>query len=251
MEAGCSFDQHNIEIHENRRCWEKKPVLREVYAGFHRQILQSLGHDLDGPTVELGSGLGQIKQVIPDCITTDVSPNSWLDQTENAYQLSFADDSVANLILFDVWHHLRYPGTALAELRRVLRPGGRLVIFDPCMSLLGLAVYGLCHHEPLGLRDPIAWTAPVNFTANKADYYAAASNAWRTFCKSSGADLTCWERVQTKRFAALSYVACGGFRAPQLYPSALLPFLQRLDAALDYWPMLFATRLLVTLQKIA
>ncbi len=27
---------------------------------------------------------------------------------ENAYSLSFADRSVANLILFDVWHHLEF-----------------------------------------------------------------------------------------------------------------------------------------------
>ena len=65
--------------------------------------------------------------------------------------LTFADESVANLILFDVWHHLEYPGTALAEFQRVLAKGGRLVIFDPAMGLLGRAVYGLCHHEPLAL----------------------------------------------------------------------------------------------------
>lgn len=251
MEAVCSLQQHNVEIHANRQRWEKKAVLRQVYAGFHAKILQSLRRDLPGPTVELGSGLGQIKQVIPNCITTDILPNPWLDQTENAYQLSFADRSVANLILFDVWHHLRHPGTALAELRRVLIPGGRLVIFDPCMSLLGLVVYGLCHHEPLGLRDRIDWSAPADFCPENPDYYAAAGNAWRAFCRSPGADLTGWRRVETKRSAALSYVATGGFRAPQLYPAALLPLLQRMDAVLDFLPALFATRVLVTLEKAA
>ena len=30
----------------------------------------------------------------------------------------------SNLILFDVWHHLEYPGSAMAEFARVLAPKG-------------------------------------------------------------------------------------------------------------------------------
>ena len=249
VEAVCSLERHNVEIHQNRRSWLRKPVLRKIYEGFHRQILQSCRRDLHGATVEIGSGLGQIKVVIPDCITTDVWPNPWLDRVENAYRLSFANDSVANLILFDVWHHLRYAGTALLEFRRVLAPGGRLVIFDPCMSLLGLLVYGVFHHEPLGLRDATGWFAPADWDSEKADYYAAASSAWRTFCRSKASPLNGWRTVSLRRAAALSYVASGGFRAPQLYPSALLPFLQRIDGILDFFPSFFATRLLVVLEK--
>lgn len=249
MEAVRSLDQHNAEIHENRRSWLRKPVLRKIYEGFHRQIFRACRHDLTGPTVEIGSGLGQIKAVIPNCITTDVLPNPWLDRIENAYRLSFGNDSVANLILFDVWHHLRYPGTALLEFRRVLASGGRLIVFDPCMSLLGLLVYGMFHHEPIGLRKQITWFAPENWAAGNADYYAAAANAWRIFCGSSRFQLRGWRAVSVQRAAALSYVASGGFRAPQLYPSILLPLLQWIDAVLDRAPVLFATRLLVVLEK--
>lgn len=250
MDAACSLEQHNVEIHENRRSWERKPVLREIYRDFHEQIRRSLRRDIDGATVELGSGLGQIKDVIPTCITTDVVPNAWLDRAENAYALSFDDNTVANLIVFDVWHHLRYPGTALEEMRRVLAPGGRVVIFDPCMSLLGLLVYGAFHHEPLGMGQPMTWLAPEGSTAADADYYAAASNAWRIFHKGeSAATLEGWRCVEVKRSAALSYVACGGFRGPQLYPAVLLPLVRALDSVLDWLPPIFATRMLVVLEK--
>lgn len=249
MEAALPIEQHNIEIHENMTSWQRKPALREIYREFHHRIARSCRKDLQGPTVEIGSGLGQIKDVIPDCITTDVLPNPWLDQTENAYRLSFGDGTVANLILFDVWHHLRYPGNALAEFRRVLVPGGRLIVFDPCMSLLGLVVYGICHHEPVALRNPITWKAPAGKDPVDADYYAAASNAWRVFYRREGPRWEGWEQKECRREAAFSYVASGGFRGRQLYPTSLLPLLRKVDRLLDHAPSIFATRLLAVLEK--
>lgn len=234
---------------ENQGSWEQKPVLRKIYREFHNEIRHRLRDDIDGVTVELGSGIGQIKDVIPACITTDVVPNHWLDRTENAYRLSFVKETVANLIAFDVWHHLRYPGTALREIRRVLAPGGRVVIFEPCMSLLGLLVYGVFHHEPLGLRQPITWFAPEDYDASHADYFAAAGNAWRTFHRREHKMLDGWRVVEVKRFSAISYVASGGFRGPQLYPTSLLPLLRSMDALFDLFPAAFATRMLIVLEK--
>jgi SAM-dependent methyltransferase len=89
----------------------------------------------NGEIIELGSGIGNIQEVIPRCVKTDLFPNPWIDRVENEFQLSCADATVSDLILFDVFHHLRYPGTALQEFRRVLKPGDRVPIFDPYMSM--------------------------------------------------------------------------------------------------------------------
>lgn len=145
-----SADRHNREIYDNRRAWDRKPVLRAVYDEFYRKIAGGLSPNATGLSVELGSGMGNIKKFLPDCITTDIFPNPWLDREENAYALSFEDESLANLILFDVWHHLEFPANALAEMYRVLAPGGRLIVMEPAMSLTGRFVYGLFHHESLG-----------------------------------------------------------------------------------------------------
>ena len=114
--------QHNREIHENLDHWQRKPQLREAYAEFYRMIADRIADRLAGPVVECGSGIGNLKSVIPDAVTTDLFPNPWIDRVENVFALSMADNSVAALILFDVFHHLEYPGTALAEMRRVLAP---------------------------------------------------------------------------------------------------------------------------------
>ena len=244
-----SLEQHNIEILENRESWAKKPLLRKVYSQFYREIGRLMNPHLPGLVVELGSGIGSIKEHIPQCITTDIFPNPWLDRVENAYHLSFDQGAVGHLILFDVFHHLRYPGTALQEFSRVLAPGGRIIVFEPAMGLIGRIVFGNFHHEPLGLEEEIAWVAPGGFSGREPAYYAAQGNASRVFGTSAFREqLGKWRIAEISYFSGLAYVASGGFRGPQLYPESLLPFLNWIDSVLSRSPRL-ASRMLVLLER--
>ena len=250
MPSPLPAEQHNIEIQQNQDSWQKKPLLHQIYQGFYREMAALLRPEIAGSTVELGSGMGNIKSVIPHCITTDLFPNPWLDRRENAYALNFADRSIANLILFDVWHHLAHPQTALNEFARVLAPGGRLILFEPGMGWLGQLVYGLFHHEPLGWRHPFALEAPKDFVPDQAPYFAAQASATRIFLRQNPAcALDQWRVVQTRQLTSLAYVASGGFSKPQLYPTRWLPAVQQLDQCLSLAPWLFATRLLIVLER--
>lgn len=244
--------QHNVEIHENKRHWDRKPLLREVYAGFYRTIAAELADLPPGLLVECGAGIGNLKTELPHCLATDLFPNPWLDRTENVYALSFADASVAGVVLFDVFHHLEHPGTALRELHRVLVPGGRLVVFDPAMGLLGRIVLGLFHHEPLGLSQSIAWDAPANFDPHCHRYYAAQGNASRVFARPTYRERLAamgWRLRTLRHFPALPWLLTGGFRGPQLCPNWALPVARGLDRVLGLAPRLFASRLLVVLER--
>jgi len=244
-----SLEQHNVEIHENRRHWERKPLLRRVYSQFSREIAGRVDRTTSGLVVELGSGMGHIKEHLPDCITTDLFPNEWLDRVENAYCLNFNTSAVSHLILFDVWHHLEYPGTALSEFYRVLTDRGKVIIFDPAMGILGRFVFGAFHHEPLGLGEDIHWNAPAGLTLADFGYYAAQGNASRVFGSSAFSEqLRYWRVVEVSYFSGLAYLGSGGFRGPQLYPMAALPLLNRVDSFLSRFPSL-ASRMLVVLEK--
>jgi hypothetical protein len=174
------IEQHLIEMQSNQAAWRARPLLCKVYGHFY-QLINGCLTPLLKTIVELGSGIGAVKEFIPTCISTDIFPNPWLDQQENAHVLSFADSSVSNLILLDVFQHLMYPGTALKEFNRPLRLNGRVIILQPAMSLLGKLIYGLFHHEPLGLQKPISWFASDGFDPNEAGYYAAQANASKVF----------------------------------------------------------------------
>jgi SAM-dependent methyltransferase len=241
---------HQDSIERNQEYWNRKPLLRTLYGDFYRLIAKNLSNLPERKIVELGSGLGNIHDVIPYCIRTDLFPNPWIDQVENAYRLSFSDGSVSDLILTDVFHHLKYPGTALKEFSRVLRKGGRVIMLEPCISALGLLVYGVLHEEPIAINKRIEWETPQSWSSEEIDYYAAQGNASRVFVGNRFREqLTGWQKSRTQRLSAIAYAASGGFSKPQLYPTSALPLIRKLEGLLDRFPTLFATRLLVILEK--
>jgi SAM-dependent methyltransferase len=243
-------EQHNVEIQRNRATWTNKPHLQENYRRFYQQIATRIDASRPGIIVELGSGMGNIKEVLPHCITTDLFPNPWLDRQENAYRLSFANNSVSHLILFDVWHHLRYPGTALREFHRVLAPGGRLILFDPAASWTGRIVYGLFHHEPVGLKDKISWDAPPEFSPENVDYYAAQGSATRLFWWGEMRDrLDGWQINEVTPLSSFAYFASGGFSKLHFGGRFIQGLMHGLDRATAFFPRVFAGRLLVVLEK--
>lgn len=244
---------HERNARQNRARWEAKPVLREVYGDSYRRIFAHVREDIPGVIVELGSGIANIKAFRPDVITTDVFPGPGIDRVEDAYALGFQDRSVSNLILFDVWHHLEYPGSALDEFRRVLCEGGRIILFEPAVSATGLLVYGLFHREPLGLGRALTWRAPQGTDLGARPYFAAQASASRVFMSPSGQGrmLPGWKLVSAERLASISYVMSGGYSGPALYTLGMLPFMRKVDQLAGRLPGLFATRLLVVLEKIA
>jgi SAM-dependent methyltransferase len=242
-------NRHNIEIHTNKKAWDKKPTLRDAYKRFHELIKENLSPE-KGPILELGSGMGNIKKTIPTCITSDIHPNPWLDSQENAYHLSFPNASLSNLILFDVWHHLEYPANALEEAKRVLKPKGKLLIFEPAMSFTGLVIYGCLHPEPLGLRHEFQESIlPLKKEENKP-YFAAQASAQRLLIKKEIPSLLKgWKTPESIPITSFEYLATGGFQAPCLYPLRASKWVENLDNFLQQWPKIFAARVLVTLEK--
>jgi SAM-dependent methyltransferase len=240
---------HLVEMRRNKKAWEKKPLLHVLYGQFYTLIRENLAA-VPGLIVELGSGIGAVKAFIPQCISTDIFPNPWIDRRENAYALKFPSGAVSNLILLDVFHHLQFPGTALNEFWRVLADGGRLILVEPGMGILGKIIYGLFHHEPLGSRKPITWFAPAGFDSESAGYYAAQCNATRIFLGNEfPEELARWRAIRVQQVSDFAYVASGGFSKPQLYPSAILPLIRRFEEVFASWPQFSTTRLLIVAEK--
>jgi len=240
------LEQHNIEIQKNLRSWERKPLLRRIYRDFYTCIVALIDRSIEGRILEIGSGIGNLKDQVPESISSDLFPNPWLDLVCDGYELPFKDGTLSHIILFDVFHHLEAPRAFLREARRALQPRGRVIIFDPYISLASWPVYGLLHHEPIG------WSEPINFDERfdpPRGYYAAQGNATRLFFRRQFPDwLRGWEVFHAAAMARFSYLLSGGFSKPALYPAACYPLLTGIDEALSWCPALFGARCLVGLR---
>lgn len=243
------LEQHQAEIQSNRAAWEKKPLLRRAYAAFYGRIVRLIDRGLPGVILEIGSGIGNLKEHVPGAISSDLFPNPWLDLVCDGYELPFQDGSLSHLILFDVFHHLEAPRAFLAEARRALAAHGRLIIFEPFLSLLSWPVYGGLHHEPVGWNTPLRGDVTL---PRPRGYYAAQGNATRWFFRQEKpAWVEDWSVFHREAFAACAYLMSGGFSKPACLPSGWFGVLDRLDERLSRWPRWFGARCLVGLGATA
>lgn len=246
-----SNQQHLDEILLNKEAWDAKPALQEEYYRFFRKIASKMSLEVGHPdrrVVELGSGMGRLADVISDVIKTDLWENPWIDKVCSAYQLDFEDASISDLILIDVFHHLETPAAFFKEAGRCLRPGGRVHIFDPFISLFSWPIYGLAHHEPVGRARDINWSDKA---PDSPGYYAAQGNASFIFFRNASETPFPGFKVEFRdRLACWTYLLSGGFSKPALYPASMKSLLQGLDKILDVCPDVFAGRCHIVLEKI-
>ncbi|MBI4821114.1 MAG: class I SAM-dependent methyltransferase [Deltaproteobacteria bacterium] len=230
-------------VHEHRAAWAKKPALRDAYRELFDRIRGACTPE--APTVELGSGPGFFKEAHPDIVATDVFAHPHAELVADAEALPFADASIANLVMLDVFHHLPKPTRFLAEAARVLKPKGRLVMIEPWLSLSGYTFYRFLHHEDCdpssppfdpftGLKDPMEGNAALPYVYFRSDgVFFGLGLPLRI--------------VRREPFSGLPWLLTGGFSGPSLTP--LLPVARVLEPYLCRFPRLFSTRCLIVLER--
>jgi SAM-dependent methyltransferase len=244
-----ALDAYIVHLERHREMWEAKPAVRRLYLRWYGKMTSWLSPM--NPTVELGCGCGNFKEFYPDVIATDALATPWCDQVVDACEMPFEDCSVGNLVQFDVLHHIPVAMRFFEEALRVLRPGGRLILIEPFITLFSRLVYGTCHHEPFDLQaDLLNAERPSEQSVDYANEAAATIILHRRFNEFAERlpDLTL---IRREPFAGLSYPLTGGFQKLCLIPAWAVSAMSSIeDFLIGRLGMSFlAMRLLVVLEK--
>jgi SAM-dependent methyltransferase len=232
------------------RAWRERPLVRALYGDWYHALAIRLS-TVPGESVELGSGIATLQRVCPAVRPTDVEPTPWTDEVVDAEALPFADGSLANLVLVDVFHHLARPAAFLDEAERALAPGGRVVVLDPYCSPVSTRMYRLFHHERTDLgAEPFEEDASIGADP-LASNQARATLAFFRHADELELRWPLLRLVERTRLALVAYPLSGGFTGRRLVPRRVGLGLQRLEQRLSPLGRLLAFRCLVVLERRA
>ena len=231
-----------------REIWDRKAVLRLVYDDMFQRIADQA---VDGPTLELGGGVGNLKAKIPSLISSDVQFAPWLDLVADGQRLPFGNGSLANIVMLDVLHHVEFCSLLFREASRVLRPAGRMVLVEPGITFGSTLFYRLLHHEPVAMNvDPLAEGTPDQardpYDSNQAIPTLLATRYSEQF-RRKFPDLRIRE---TRWLSFVAYPCSGGFKPWSLISERTARSLLSIERRLEpFLGRLLGFRLLMVIEK--
>ncbi len=207
---------------------KEKVFLRNLYIDFYKTFKEAVGSGAS-KMVELGSGGGFIKEIMPDVITSDIIKVPSVDMVFSAEQMPFENNNVDAFFMIDVLHHIKKPKVFFAEAQRCLRKGGKIVMIEPANTLWGRFIYKNFHHE--------LFDASAGWEMDKAGPLSDANGAmaWIIFQRD--------RKIFESEFKSLKvgsinfhtpfrYLLSGGLTYKQLAPSFMYGFVKFLEICL-------------------
>jgi SAM-dependent methyltransferase len=223
-----------------RHIIRQKPALEDVYRDWYSRLVSAFPPGNE-PILEIGSGGGFLREIVPELITSDVIPLPGIDRVIDARSLPFPDKALRGIALVNVLHHLPAPRDFLREATRCVRGGGVLSMIEPWVTPWSTVVYRKFHHEPF---EPQAatWEFPPAGPLSGAN----GANPWILFVRDRRRferEFPEWEIRLIRPFMPLRYLLSGGVSMRSLAPfwsSGFWRGVECLLRPLNNWLGLFA-----------
>jgi len=229
---------------------KEKVFLKNLYTDFYKVFKKSLkGISGKRKLVELGSGGGFIKEIIPDTTTSDVFKVPGIDLVFSATRMPFKDKSVDRFFMLNVIHHIQNPSLFFKEVDRCLKKNGRLVAIEPANTLWGRFIYQNFHHDER--FDPKGgWT----LKSQKALSDANGAIPWIILVRDRNKFERLFPNLKIIKISAhtpIQYLVSGGTSFIQLLPEWAYPLVKGLEIILTPFNNIIGMFYTIEIEKVA
>jgi len=214
---------------QHREIILRKAFLRKLYDEWYGIFEKEVSKLPEGKIVELGSGGGYLKDILPDVITSDILELPHVDMVFSALEMPFGDKELSGLFTLDTFHHIPDSHAFLKEAGRVLKPGGKMIMIEPANSWWGRLIYKNFHHEPFDEKG--SWQIPSTGPMSGAN----GALPWIVFMRDRerfAKEFPGLRIEKISRHTPLRYLLSGGVSFRSLVPSWSFGFFRAIDKIL-------------------
>ena len=227
-----------LDIDAPQTMWLRRQIIREK--GFLRRIYQEWYADLaagippgSGAVLELGSGAGFLRDVMPDVITTDLFECPGLQAVLDGQQLPMVDRALRGIVMVNVLHHMPHVRRLLVEAARCVRSGGVLAMLEPWATGWSRWVYTKLHHEPFQ-SEAADWKFPSSGPLSGAN----GALPWIIFERDRARferESPEWRIESVRLTMPFRYVLSGGVSLRSLMPAQTFGLWRLIEQGLRPW----------------
>jgi SAM-dependent methyltransferase len=225
-----SLDLPESSIDHAQKIRSKK-FLRKIYEEHYQFFADELRTAPSGIVLELGSGGGFIREIVPQVITSDVLPLPTIGLATSGLELPFRDAELGGVVMINVLHHLQNVDLFFKEAQRCLKPGGRILMVEPANTLWSRFIYKNFHHEPF-IPEQQGWELPQGGRMSMAN----DALPWIVFKRDQKIFSQKYPKLKidkVENFMPLRYLLSGGVSKPQLSPGWSYEIWKGIEAAIS------------------
>ena len=246
-------DQERFVFH--KKILENKKILKSCYSEFYEKILfyekKFKTKTNDQIRIELGSGIGFIKKIDKNIITSDVVYNKFTDKIIDANNIPYKKNSIDSIFGIFCFHHFKNHLDFLKDIERKLKVGGLCILIEPYYGPLASIVYKNVHSSEYFNKSEKFGHKPKN---KNSMYKANQALSYIYFVREREKISKMFPKLKIVHMSIfnnyLRYFFSGGLNFKKLLPDFLLFFVRCLEFILYPFIKLFGIHYIIVIKKL-
>ncbi len=221
------FDSKEV-LQKQKQIFFKKKILHYLYDIYSLPILESLNNcNEKAICLKIGSGNSYLTNKIPNLIKSDIIFSRDLNIVFSAEYIPFKNNSIDNVFLMFVFHHIGNVEKLLTEIVRILKVSGECIIVDPAITIWSKIYYKYFHPDRLDI-SAADWSFKVKGRMSSSNI----ALAWIVFFRDKEKFLLKFPQLKIDKICyntCISFLLSGGLRYKKLLPGFFIKIIFNIE----------------------